>query len=68
MAAWLYKSLLCRVFEPENRDVVPLARLVATWSRCGAHSQASLNGTESLFLKTLYVTYTQLVLPSLRVE
>ena len=34
-------------------DIVPLARLVATWSRCGAHSQASLNGTASLFLKTL---------------
>ena len=24
----LCKSLLCRVFEPENRDAVPLARLV----------------------------------------
>ncbi len=49
----LWKSLVCRVFEPENRDSVPLARLVATWSRCGAHAQASLNGTKSLFLKTL---------------
>ena len=28
----LCKSLLCRVFEPENRDVVPLAQ-----PGCGAH-------------------------------
>ena len=60
----LFMFLICRVFEPENSDQVALGlgpvgtssrwlSLVATWSRCGAHSQASLNGTESLFLKTL---------------
>ena len=53
----LCKSLMCRVFEPENSDqaalerssvgtrsrwdIVPLARLVAPWSRCGADAQAS---------------------------